>query len=245
MEDRRHAPRRQGERREFRRGTGRRDPEGRGRRRRLRQYLLPAAILLLPLALGAGYRETVSKPRADRARLAWEVSEQVRGVLAATSFPGLSFPGAAAPASVPPWSRPLTVPHEARQEFARACSRVPEEEFSFQDIPALGRAGALCALFLGDDQLARRRWARVAAVGAPEQVAEARVGLALLQIKAAVSGADTQDIGFALDRAEFLLSQAASTSAELAAVEPNLRVISELRSGASPREDSPGSDEAR
>ena len=83
----------------------------------------------------------------------------------------------------------------------------------------------------------------MAAVGTPEQTAEARVGPALLQIKAAVGGADPQDIGFALDRAEFLLGQAAS-SAELAAVQHNLEVISNLE----PQRvqgDSPGPDEAR
>jgi len=229
MDDRRQTPRRQGERRQFREEAGRRDPERVGRRRRLGQYVLPAFVLLLPLALGAAYRFEVVIPRAERARLAGEVAEEVRSVLAATHFPGLSFPGAGSPAPVPPWSLQLTVPHEARVDFSRLCSKIPDELDSVREVPALGRTGALCALFLGDDVLERRRWERVAAFGAPEQSAEARIGLSLLLVKQAVEGPPGMDGSFSLDRAEGLLQEASALGGESEAIESNKEVIRKLR----------------
>lgn len=229
MDERRQSPRRAGERREFRHEDGRRDTERPSRRRSLRRYLLPLVLLLLPLALGGVYRERVVVPRQERSALAGQVGAAVRSVLSETPLPGVSFPGAPAPHEVSPWSEKVHLATARRADFANACAKLPEGFVGVREVPALGRAGALCSFFLGEWGLARKRWEHVAAHGAPLQVAEAKIGLGLLAMEQGLQSTDRQDRLFAWDRAEALFRGASADSVAAPSASRNLAALSSLR----------------
>jgi len=229
MDERRQSPRRTGERREFRREDGRRDTERPSRRRSLRRYVLPLIVFLLPLAFGGVYRERVVVPRQERAALAGQVGAAVRSVLSETTLPGVSFPGAPIPPEISPWSEKLHLATARRADFANACAKLPEELVGVREVPALGRAGALCSFLLGERSLARRRWERVVAYGAPLQVAEAKVGLGLLAMEQGLASTDPQDRLFAWDRARGLFLGASADSVAAGAALRNLDGLESLR----------------
>jgi len=229
MDERRESPRRSGERREFRRTEGRRDPEAVGRRRSLRRYVLPLFVLLTPLLLGGVYRHKIVVPREQTEVLAGEVGARVRSVLSETALPGLNFPGAAAPRPIPPWSEKIHPPSERRADFANACARLPEGLVGVREVPAIGRAGALCSLLLGEYDVARARWERVVAYGVPQQVSEAKLGLGVLAIRQGISTADPQDRTFAWDRAETLFRGVSSDDVVGSAARSNLVALESLR----------------
>jgi len=229
MEERRQGGRRAGERREFRRDEGRRDSEGGGRRRSARIYILPSLLLLVPLALGGIYRWNVVIPRNTSEALAGRVGREVRSVLAETKLPGLSFPGAAEALPGVPWAQKIRLPSHRRSDFSNACSQLPESLEAIRQVPALGRAGAICDLLLGEHHSARKRWERVLAHGALEQVAEAEVGLALLAIESGMNATNLQDQLFSWDQADYLLRSARREALARAAAVSNLEVLEELR----------------
>jgi len=229
MDERRQGARRGEERREFRREDGRRDPEGPSRRRSVGRYLLPLLVLLLPLAFGGIYRSKIVVPREQTEALAGRVGAEVRRVLSETALPGLSFPGAAEARDLPPWSDEIQLPPLRRTDFASACGNLPSGLSVVREVPAIGRAGALCSLLLGEHELARARWERVVAYGARQQVAEAKIGLALLAMKQGLSSTDPQDRFFAWDRAEMLLRSASLDSDAAGSATFNLEALESLR----------------
>ena len=229
MEERRQGSRREGERREFRRDEGRRASEDGGRRRSLGRYLLPTLLFALPLVLGGIYRWEVVEPRNQQEALAGEVGVAVRSVLSETSLPGLEFPGASESLSVSPWSERIRLPEHRRSDFAHACSRLPEALDVIREVPSLGRAGAICALLLGEHSLARDRWERVVAHGRPEQAAEAELGLALLALREGLLAPEVQDRAFSWDRAGALLERAKRDARVSPAAQKNLEALEALR----------------
>jgi hypothetical protein len=183
----------------------------------------------MPLALGGVYRWAVVVPRDAQQALAGRIGAEVRSVLAETSLPGLSFPGAAEGTVVLPWSDIIHLPSERRADFANACAKLPGELDGVRAVPALGRAAAICSLLLGEHGRARDIWERVVASGAEPQVAEAKVGLALLAIEQGLSSTDPQDRAFAWDRAEGLLRAASLDAASAEAARRNLEALEGLR----------------
>jgi hypothetical protein len=229
MEERRQGGRRAGERREFRRDEGRRDSASEGRRRSARVYIVPSLLVLLPLVLGGIYRLNVVIPRDASEALAGLVGREVRSVLAETQLPGLSFPGAGQALPVLPWAEKVRLPSHRRSDFSNACSQLPESLEPIRQVPALGRAGAICDLLLGDHHSARERWERVLAHGGLEQVAEAEVGLAILAIEAGMKATSLQDQLFSWDQADYLLRSARRESLARPSAAINLEVLRELR----------------
>jgi hypothetical protein len=186
-------------------------------------------VLLLPLVLGGVYRERVVVPRQERAVLAGQVGAAVRSVLSETTLPGVSFPGAPVPQEISPWSEKLHLATARRADFANACAKLPEGLLGEREVPALGRAGALCSFLLGERGIARKRWERVVAYGAPLQVAEAKVGLGLLAMEQGLLVTDPQDRRFSWDRAEGLFRGASVDPVAASAARRNLAALESLR----------------
>lgn len=198
------------------------------------RYFGPALVVLLPLVVGGIYRYQVVAPRERVERLAGEVGQEVRAVLAETSLPGLSFPGAKPALAVASWSEPVAMSEQGRGDLELECDRLASFHQSIAAVPAVGRALGLCGLLLGDDAAARRSWERVEVHGEAVQVAEARVGLALLLMKHGRAAEDPQDRAFAWDRSQALLELASPDLWAGEAARANLAALAQLR--ASPRE---------
>ena len=207
MDERRQGERRGDERREFREQEGRRDPERKRRRSRLR-YLLPAGALVITLLAALTFRALVVAPRRSAAVRSAGAWDQVSATLSATSLPMLALAGSGPPAPGQPGD-PLPEPGAARIE---RLTRLDEElSPALRTAPAVAevpRALGPARLLLGDEREARLAWEALLAHSTGGWAAEARVGLGVLALRAGARAEDELDRRFALERAVEHLEQA-------------------------------------
>lgn len=207
MDERRQGERRGDERREFRREGGRRDPEHKRRRSRLR-YLLPAGALVIILLAGLTFRALVVAPRRSASLRSSGAWTQVEAELSVTSLPMLALPGGGPaapgqPGDPLPESAPDRIERLSRldRDLAPALRTAPT-------VAAVPRALGPARLLLGDEREARLAWEALLAHSTGPWAAEARVGLGVLALRAGARASDPLDRRFALEQAVAHLEQA-------------------------------------
>ena len=215
-EDRRAGDdRREGdERRKFRDSDGRRDDAAdarrssdRGKKRRLWPFVL-ASLLIAGVVF---YRSIAVAPfRAARGQA--EVAERIAApILERTSLSLQALPGFAPPVAGDPALGPVmtAVDESTLQSLSAklelASSVAPRE-------PSVFAVAAPIRFAAGDERGARRAWEELLALGEEEDLDGARIGLASLNIRAALRSGEEQDRHFALEVALHQLSFVAEDS---------------------------------
>jgi len=153
---------------------------------------------MLPLLLLGLYLLLILAPRqaAEREALAAEAS--LSQILARSPLPVLVLPRGA-----PPVARPLEFPAqlspEDREELERIAHSLAPDVRPGSTLPATARALGPTRFLLGHDRQARKVWEELLARGSAEEQQEARAGLALVALRAALRAESDGDRLFALD----------------------------------------------
>jgi hypothetical protein len=196
------------ERRKFRDSDGRRDDAADARRRSDRggrRRLWPFVFAALLIAGVVFYRSVAVAPlRAARgqAEIAQRIAAPIleRTSLSLQALPGFSPPIAGDPALGPVISAADDSTLESLSARLELASSVAPRE------PAVFAVAAPIRFAAGDERGARRAWEELLSLGKKEDLDGARIGLASLNIRAALRSADEQDRHFALEVALHQLS---------------------------------------
>ena len=198
--DRRRGDRRDDERRTFREEEGRRDPE-RNRRQGLRRFVLPMLLVALPLVLLFAWRTAFVAPRwAAEVRCA-DAGQRIAPILAQVRLPMLALVGSGEPApGEPDDPLPELAPRD-RAVLQEVNNELTPSLLAAPTVAAVPGHLAVAHLLQGRELQARRSWETELARGAGDELYAARVGLAVLAIRAGLRADDAGDRAFALEEA--------------------------------------------
>ncbi len=230
-EDRRQGDRREDERREFRTETGRRDEvvaERRGRPGRSRRLLVILGVLLVGFL---GWRSIIVGPtRVARAEAA-QAKIAVEDILSEIHLPSLAAPAFGEPGEGDPGAKDLaallSVPQ--REELERIDERLAPALKAAPRVAAVPEVLAPLRFLLGRERDARLAWEALLRTGDPRQVGRARVGLAVVAIRAGLRAREEQDAMFAYDIARAQLERVDADHPDAAAAVADLALIEALR----------------
>jgi len=198
--DRREGERRGDERRTFRSEEGRRDPD-QNRRRTLKRFVLPVLLLTVPIVLLFAWRTAFVAPRRAAQVRAADAAARIAPILDRTPLPMVALRGSPDPAPAPP-EDPL--PELSPRD--RAVLQAVERELgpSLRAAPTVAAVPGQLAVvhFLqGRELKARRSWESELARARGGGLADARVGLAVVAIRAGLRAEDEADRTFAWNEA--------------------------------------------
>jgi hypothetical protein len=229
-EDRRQEERRGDERREFRAEVGRRDdvPERRGRpRRRLLGAILVGGVLVAVF----GWRSIVVGPT----RLANAESAQARivveDILMDIRLPLLAAPAFGDPVAGDPGALDLAelLTSPQRAELERLDRRLAPAMEAAPRVPGVPEVLAPIRFLMGRERDARLTWEALLRTGDERQVGRARIGLAVVAIRAGLRAVEEQDAQFAFDHAADQLARVDRDHPDADAAAFDLGLIEVLR----------------
>jgi len=230
-EDRRQGDRREDERREFRRETGRRDEvvsERRGRPGRVRRL----AVVLVVLLVGfLGWRSIVVGPARVAAAEATQALIVAQDIFSEVHLPGIAAPGFGAPSDGDPGLADLSslLGAPQRDELSRIDTRLAPALEAAPRVAGVPEVLAPIRLLLGREREARLAWEALLRTGDPRQRGRARVGLAVVAIRAGLRATEEQDAMFAYDVAAAQLEQVDDGHPDAEAAAADLALIEALR----------------
>ena len=150
--------------------------------------------------LGLTWRAAVVAPRRGAQVEAEDVGRVAGPLLLEVSLPMQAVPGFGPPREGDPAER-SSVDEPTRGELEALSERLTVAAEAGSRVSAPWTWLGPVRLALGDERGARLAWEQVLALGSPEQGAPARVGIAVLQIRAGLRQAEEQDRNFALEAA--------------------------------------------
>ena len=211
-DERREAERRGDERREFRDEAGRRDAVRPGRRGRSGRKLRVAIALGVLAVVVLGWRSIVVGPGRLAAAESAQARILVEDLIGEIHLPLLAAPAFGAPGPGDPALGDLS-------SLLTAAQRAELERIDVRLTPALEAAPRVAGvpevlgpvrLILGRERDARLAWEALVRVGDERQVGRARVGLAVVAIRAGLRAREEQDARFAFDHAAGQLERVAA-----------------------------------
>jgi hypothetical protein len=231
-EERRQGDRRADERREFRRDVGRRDDVDEGRRGR-RSPRWRGILLFGVLLVGfLGWRSVVVGPARVARAEAVQARVVVEDILTELHLPLLAAPAFGSPVLGDPANKDLAsfLTPSDRAELERVDARLAPALVAAPRVGGVAEVLAPVRFLLGRERDARLAWEALLRNGDPRQVGRARVGLALLAIRAGLRSAEEQDAQFAFDTAAAQLDRVDPSHPDSQAAAFNLGLIEVLRS---------------
>ena len=158
--------------------------------------MLVAALVLA--VLGLAYRALVVAPaRSARVQTA-DVAQSVEPLLLSLGLPLSAVPGFGPPAEGDPVAG-LALDAAAEETLRGASERLSGASDAAPSEAAPYALQGAVRLALNDERGARMAWEQVLAHGSKEEAADARVGIAAVQIRSGLRSADEQDRLFALE----------------------------------------------
>ena len=203
-DERRRTDRRGGERRRFREESGRRSERPRRREDRRSPWTRLVVVLVVVGVLGLTWRAAVVAPRRGAQVEAEDVGRVAGPLLSEVSLPMQAVPGFGPPREGDPAAR-SSVAEPARAELEALSKRLTVASEAGPRVPDPWIWQGPVRLALGDERGARLAWEQVLALGSVEQGAPARVGIAVLQVRAGLRQPEEQDRNFALEAALHIL----------------------------------------
>lgn len=204
--EQRKGDRRGDERRVYRRDEGRRDDEV-DRRRGFRRWVAPILLLSLPLFALLAWRTAIVAPRRAAEVRAAGFATAVDAAVAAAGLPMLMLAGSPPPTTGQPGDALAPLGVEARGALEEADTTLSPSLRAAPTVAAIPSTVAPARFLLGREREARHAWESLLSVGDPEDVSDARIGLAVVAIRAAARQSDEQDRAFALDEAQRHLAE--------------------------------------